>query len=146
MAGSSSTQLTSNVDVAPTALEALDIETPKKMSGHSLLERSIDRPFVFSENNQGKEYMVRSGVDKLLFYRNSSFCRYFNLEEDPHEMVNRYEDPVCQGRIAEMKEALSHWLMFEAPTPVHLDYEAKCIASPDGHEDREKYFRNAMTK
>ena len=52
--------------------------------------------------------MMRTLRRKLVM-RTDSTCEFYDLEKDPKELVNRYDDPAYQGEIAVMKERMLMW-------------------------------------
>ena len=143
--------LNTNIDVAPTVMKAVGMDTPRTMTGINLLEVTKGREYVISEWER-QYYMVRTSHDKLLYHKNPDFCRYFNLADDPLEMRDLYHDPTCQTKISELKDILRDWLAFEAPPFTHLDANAPTLSAPnvptagDGHEKvGMDYFSSKMT-
>ena len=69
--------------------------------------------------------MARSKTRKLLLCEEDAFTSFFDLETDPYETTNLIKDERYQDDIQKLKDALSHWILFESQTPVHLDESAK---------------------
>jgi hypothetical protein len=108
---------------------------------------------MFAEKGQGQEYMVRSHTHKLLWCKNPDQSQFFDLQEDPFELDNRIHDPTTKAQITEMKNALVQWMLFDAPSCVHLDENAPTINQPNvpskGDEHRETlytYFQERMNE
>lgn len=119
-AGSVDSSLINNIDIAPTILNQAQIPAPKSMYGKDVLqsEKSI---YVFAESGQGQSYMVRSKTHKLLLCREDKHSQFFDLQNDPYELNNLYGKSNELAVIAEMKNALARWALFEAPYPIHTD-------------------------
>jgi len=93
-------------DIVPTLLDLTDLEIPETMQGQSLLpilEGKTDpgrhREFVRCEYYkvlQGPESystMIRTRRHKLVNYHGMETGELFDLEKDPHEFENRWNDP-----------------------------------------------------
>ena len=104
------------MDIAPTLLELAGLPVPAQMQGRSLLPLLNDpqaedrhREFVRSEyyaaiNAQYNENfsgtyatMLRDERYKLIVYHGHGFGELFDLEADPGEFVNRWDDPALQS-------------------------------------------------
>ena len=75
----------------------------------------------------------------------------FDLEADPLEVTNLYDRAEHAAEENRLREALMRWSLFDARTPVHLNYAAPTISGenviPHGdprHEETEAYYRRAM--
>ena len=113
-------EMTLNVDFAPTLLEMAGVEIPKEMQGES---------FVPLINGQGSKqwrdaiyyhyyeypkwhqvqphYGIRTDRYKLIhFYYDIDVWELYDLQEDPNELSNIYEDPDQSDLIASLKEEL----------------------------------------
>ena len=100
-------------DVAPTLLEICGLEQPHRMQGRSLLsilngETTTHREYVRSEyyhvlmpreeNDFEGTYgtMLRTDRYKLVVYHGHGLGELFDLEDDPGEFINRWDDPDYQ--------------------------------------------------
>ncbi|MEM7029417.1 MAG: sulfatase-like hydrolase/transferase [Chloroflexota bacterium] len=100
-------------DITPTLLEICGLPQPERMQGKSLLkllngEAVTHRDFVRSEYyhtlRPGKENdfsgsygtMLRTERYKLVVYHGHNFGELFDLEDDPGEFINRWDDPDYQ--------------------------------------------------
>lgn len=128
-AGTVSDALVNNIDVSTTILGEIGCHPGEYMEGIDLIENPEGRDLIFTEGWKANNYMVRSRNRKLLLYSKEGLSQYINLEEDPLELNNLIDDPIYQDEIAEYKDILGKWLMFETPTPVYLDEGAKVISS-----------------
>jgi arylsulfatase A-like enzyme len=84
------------IDLAPTMLDHAALEVPKWMEGRSL--RDQPREYVLTEDDF--DIMVRIPLRtittarfKLHRYLEAPFGELYDLEEDPGEVVNRWDDP-----------------------------------------------------
>ncbi len=111
--------LVEEVDLAPTILEACGIESPPSFVGESLHRRLVERrqegretvlveagmqaptwPGPFGENQRapfmpnqfGPGAMVSDGRYKLSVYHDDT-CELYDLQSDPDELHNRFDDP-----------------------------------------------------
>lgn len=101
-AGAESQALQALIDLAPTFLSAADIEVPGLMQGVNQMpvwtgEAAQARDHVLVENrHQPSAVHLRTYVGeryKLTIYRNHEYGELFDLQEDPHEVHNRWDDP-----------------------------------------------------
>jgi uncharacterized sulfatase len=112
-AGRVSDSLQSTVDLAPTFLAATGLPIPGTMQGLSQLpvwrgEAAAVRDHVLVENrHQPTRVHLRTYVDrryKLTVYRDQPYGELFDLEADPAEIDNRWDDPAA----AALKSRLLH--------------------------------------
>ena len=150
-AGEVSDALVNNIDVGPTLLQAAGCDVPTSMQGTDLNDTAAPRDLAFAENVGGQEYMVRSATAKLLLSKEPDKSLFFDLVADPLEMENCINDPAYSDTVAELREHLLQWALFDAPTRVHLDDDAPVISGAnvpqrgDGHaEEMEAYFARRM--
>ena len=110
-AGAVNSSLQSLVDLAPTFLHAAGIDIPGQMQGANQLgvwtgaaEQARDHILV-ENRHQPSALHLRTLVDeryKLTLYRGHADGELFDLQEDPDERRNRWDDPAC----AEVKSNL----------------------------------------
>jgi len=136
-AGGFDDSLASNIDVAPTLLRRAGLEAPPEMNGRDLLAQEADRGVVFAEAERGEQYMVRTGRRKLLVRRDQGTCRLFDLEEDPLELHDVYDDPAYRRDREELRQRLFEWALFESRGGPYLDEDAPVIDRPNVPKDRE---------
>ena len=115
--GRRETGLCQNMDLGPTILELAGLPVPPEMEAVSLMGAletpgSPRREYVFSEHGpdnilQGVELMtmVRNEGWKLVSFHGEDYGQLYDLQQDPHELVNRWDDPVCSEQKAELLEA-----------------------------------------
>lgn len=110
-AGQSSTAIQSLVDLAPTMLSFCDIPIPRTMTGVDQRdvwtgERDAARTHAICEfRHEPTTIHQKTYVDsryKITVYYNQSYGELFDLEQDPGEVHNRWNDP----EYAELKQEL----------------------------------------
>jgi len=130
------TEPVSQIDLAPTLLDMLDLPAEGPLEGKSLWpalrgRESLADNHVFIEWNgpdglkrapdstlseeaarrahssPGRAVIAPDGW-KLVLYA-EDVCELRNLREDPHEMTNRIHDPGQAGRIARLTERIRAW-------------------------------------
>jgi len=119
-AGQRLDQMTLNVDFAPTILDMAGLEVPAEMQGESfapLLESKDSdswRDAVYYHyyeypkwHNVQPHYGIRTERYKLIhFYYDVDVWELYDLEEDPNELNNLYNDLEQESLIKELKEEL----------------------------------------
>jgi arylsulfatase len=100
--------LTEEIDLLPTVLELLGLETPAGVQGQSLLTAKPRRA-VHAEFSNIK--MLRTQDWKLVHYLHAPYGELYNLREDPHELFNLYDDAGAAKARHEMEAALADWLI-----------------------------------
>ena len=81
--------------------------------------RVVPREVVIQEDKLG--VMVTDGRYKLMLVRNDSMSQFFDLQDDPHELVNRIMDANYATIIFELKEAILEWQLNETERSVYVD-------------------------
>jgi arylsulfatase A-like enzyme len=148
-AGTRRSELVSNVDVAPTLLKQCGLGSGG-LPGKDLAER-IDRPYVFAEQGNGSQYMLRSTTRKLIYGHNVKQRLFFDLESDPFELENVYEAPEYREEVQSYIRKLSDFVLFETLPPSHLDDRAPVVLpeaaqrqAAEWHSTAEQWFRERM--
>lgn len=143
--------LVNTIDLGPTLLTLAGCKVPDTMKGLNLMEDPDRRELIFAESGTG--YMVRSKNRKLLLCKRVEQSQFFNLEEDPYELNNLFENPAYREEVVAFKEAVSRWVLFESPSPVHLDEKAPVILGKNmlvregpSRFEIEAYFWKKMTE
>jgi arylsulfatase A-like enzyme len=99
--------LVEEIDVLPTLLELLGVSAPPGVQGQSLV-KGKGRAAVFAEFPTIK--MARTPEWKLVHYTRAKYGELYHLADDPHELVNLWDDPKHATRRAEMEGMLFDWL------------------------------------
>ncbi|BDZ41933.1 phosphonate monoester hydrolase [Paraoerskovia sediminicola] len=112
-AGTTTSSLLSLIDLAPTFLAAAGIDVPESMQGVNQLpvwagDQGRARDHVLVENrHQPTKVHIRTYVDeryKITLYRGRDAGEMFDLQEDPGEIRNLYDDPEYADLRAELLE------------------------------------------
>lgn len=111
------TQVTSLLDIFPTLCDLVEIPTPTDLEGDSLLplmhgksdgwrDEAISELWGWYHECQGKGcWMIRRGQYKFNTYNNSAYPdQLFDMEADPHEVINLAELPDYAEVMAAFKE------------------------------------------
>lgn len=113
-------ELVQNIDYAPTFLDIAGVEIPAEIQGRSMLsilrgdEHTDWRKSLYyhyqeypAEHMVKRHFGIRNSRYKLIrFYNDEHFWEFYDLENDPHEMVNQYNNPEYAKVISEMKKEL----------------------------------------
>ena len=119
--GTVSNQLVSNVDFAPTFLEAAGLGIPKEIQGISMMPLLKDpkagiRKSVYyhfyefpGEHSVLKHFGIRTNRYKLIrFYDHKNFWELYDLQKDPAEMKNLYGQKKYAAITLDLKKQLKH--------------------------------------
>lgn len=117
--GTVSNQMISNVDFAPTFLEAAGVAIPKEIQGKSIIPllkdpRAVTRTSVYyhfyeypGEHSVLKHFGIRTSRYKLIrFYDHKNFWELYDLQSDPTEMNNLYGQKKYTAITADLKKQL----------------------------------------
>jgi len=120
-AGQISDDIVLNLDFAPTFLDYADISTSNDMQGKSLrlitkgkqpLDWRKSMYYHYYEYPQGwhfvkKHYGIRTARYKLIhFYDDIDAWEFYDLQKDPHEINNIYDDPAYTEIIKDTRQEL----------------------------------------
>lgn len=117
-AGGKITEITQNIDFAPTFLEACGVTPPEDMHGRSALgllrgEKISDwRDSIYyhyyevGAHNVARHEGVRTDRYKLIHFYDADEWEFYDLEQDPNEMRSRYSDPQYAERVEELRAEL----------------------------------------
>lgn len=111
-------KLVQNLDIAPTLLDVAGIAIPETMQGESLRkiwnkEDSEWRDAIYYhyyEKGFGAtpHYGIRTSRYKLIhFYDTLDSWELYDLETDPNEMKNLYNEPACEPLVNELESKLA---------------------------------------
>ncbi len=113
--------LTSLFDLGPTVLELAGLAPPEWMEARTLLpalrgEDFAGREYAFSEHARDMVLqqtelmtMVRDERYKLIEFVDHDDGQLFDLDDDPHEMVNLWDDPAHAGERARLSRVIARW-------------------------------------
>ena len=103
------------VDIAPTLLEAAGLDIPEAMQGKTLMpilrgesDPATHREHVFSEYYNAWSHkhsygtMLRSDTHKMIVYHGTDQGELYDLENDPDEFENLWNNPAQAGLKTEM--------------------------------------------
>jgi arylsulfatase A-like enzyme len=108
-----------NVDFAPTLLAAAGLPVPADVQGRSFLpllrgETPRDwrtamyyRYYHYPQDHRVQpHYGICTARYKLIFFNKIGQWELFDLEQDPHELKNLYNDPAHAATVKQLKEEL----------------------------------------
>lgn len=125
--------IVSNVDLAPTLLDAADCNVPTEMQGQSFRTLLAGEPlndwrevfyYQYIEGRERDHHVARhdgvtDGRFKLIHYYESDEWELYDLATDPHEVHNRYDDESISQEVMRMKGHLDR-LRRELEVPKHM--------------------------
>lgn len=118
-AGTRVNALVQNIDYAPSMLAAAGISPPADMHGKSVLpllsgqsapdwrESLYYHYYEEGEHNVPAHEGVRTDRFKLIHFYHHDTWEFYDLQERPLEMINRYEDPDYQEEVFRLKQELT---------------------------------------
>jgi arylsulfatase len=118
-AGARDDRLCSLVHLPATICAAAGATPPATADQTDLLSSAGTARWVFAQDQNGS-LMVRSRRYKLLLSGDRRHCRFFDLQADPLEHVDQFENPAMQAVLGEHREAAMNWYCFAA-LPPHVD-------------------------
>ena len=115
--GEVTTNLVELRDVMPTLLDFAGADIPDSVDGKSVRIQPKDkvkesktswRTYIHGEHSgghMGNQYIVTES-DKYIWYTQSGKEQFFDLKDDPHEVVNHIDTPEYQERIGQLRNIL----------------------------------------
>ena len=147
--GSVNEDLVQNLDYAETFLEIAKTDIPNDMQGKSLVPllegkkpkdwRTSNYYHYFefpSVHMIAKHYGIRTSRYKLMRFYEFDEWEFYDLQKDPDEKVNQYQNPEYQSEISRLKEELDR---------LRLQYGDTTDVTPKPQEWQDKY-RNAQPR
>lgn len=131
-AAGESADLLMTIDIAPTFLELAGLEVPEDMQGESFVEvlkgEKGQRDLLYYHydedgiHNVTPHFGVSDGRYKLIrFYNKVNAWELFDMQQDPHELKNVFDDPAYREVQEHMLEKLHQEVKKQE------DLEAKAI-------------------
>ncbi len=120
--GARDNHLILNIDLAPTLLEVAGAKIPEQMQGRSFaallkgdsLQKWRDSfyyRFYGQEPYRRIQYPAQIGVrtekSKLIYFPETGEFEFYDLERDPDERTNAYDDPEFGSTIAELRQEIT---------------------------------------
>ena len=112
-AGQTVSEMVQNIDYAPTLLDFAGVAVPSDMQGLSLKDlltgavQDLDREALYyhyyegieKTHNVARQYGVRTPTHKLIRFKDVGMDHWemYDLQNDPGEMKNIYDDPAFEG-------------------------------------------------
>ncbi|MBN2307337.1 MAG: sulfatase-like hydrolase/transferase [Candidatus Hydrogenedentes bacterium] len=134
--------LVCNLDLAPTILTQAGCAPAPSMAGLDLAHDKQGRDVVFAEHRRGQHAMVRSKTHKLILDHTGRRSLFYDIEKDPQELDNRYDDAAYAGQRDSFIEKAGAWRRFSDLPDTYLDEWAPVIDQPnvpardDDHRER----------
>ncbi len=127
--------LTQNLDLAPTFLDIASVEVPADMQGLSLKPLMTGKApsdwrkslyYNYYEFLGPHSVRRHEGVTtkqyKLIYFYDLEEWEFYDLDSDPAEMKNEYDNPEYAGKINELKEELARLKKYyKVPPPPPLE-------------------------
>lgn len=118
-------QLRETIDILPTILDICNISKNIDYPGESIMpflfgknEKIDDKKFTFSETGalhgpypspkEPNVFCIKNKKEKLIYYKTPQKWEYYDLEYDPHELINKFTEN--EIKIKELKEKLLSWI------------------------------------
>ena len=121
--GSTCDSLVQNIDMAPTFMEMAGLDAPASMHGVSLVpllrgempedwrdaiyyHYQMVEPATRTAHRVARHYGIRTAKHKLIYFYDLKTWELYDLEDDPGEMHNQYDDPRYASVRADLTEQL----------------------------------------
>lgn len=107
----------SHYDLFPTILEfaGIDYTLSSRQPGHSfnkaLVGEVMDNHDVVIYDEYGATRMIRTKKYKYIHHFTQPVCEFYDVEADPNEQVNLYENEDYHELILEMKKRMYNWFL-----------------------------------
>ena len=129
-AGTVSSNMVNNIDLAPTILSSVGIKPAPSMKGFDLNNPNSGHETIFSGRTT---VMARTRTLKLIqTKRKNAPNLFFDLQKDPLEMNNQYDNPKYQGEIKKLTASIDAWQPEEdRKKKIFVDHNAPQINQPN---------------
>ena len=151
--GQVNNELVSTIDLAPTILKTAHLQPANTMSGLNLADNSTPRKILIAENSRDT-IMARSHTKKLIVKMKQNkpvIGLLFDLEKDPLELNNLYDNPAYAEHQTQLFSAIESWLKDTTPVEQYLNQNAPQISQPNvppldlsHRQEMIEYFRKKM--
>ena len=118
-AATATDRLVNNIDIAPTICNITGCTPAQTMHGNDLAADTAGHDIIFSESGGGSQVMARTKKHKLILATPRNENLFFDLEKDPHELNNLYDNPKYAKIIAPLEQKLTAW-RHKGPKPKNL--------------------------
>jgi arylsulfatase len=145
--------LVSNIDLAPTILNSVNLKPSSRMSGENLGNATLSRKILIAENGRNT-IMARSDTMKLIvnMKNNSSIGGLlYDLGKDPLELINLYDNPEYDSHRSQLLSAIESWLNSTTPQELYQNQDAPQISQSNvppldlsHRSDMIEYFKEKM--
>lgn len=142
--GTVSKALVNNIDLAPTILRQAGCTPPDAMGGADLAQADAGHEYAFSEKGKAGSVMARNQTHKLLLSPEQGTAFLYDLEKDPTETVNRYEDAAYADVVRELTSAVRQWRPEGKRVRPYVDEEAPVIDQPNVQTRKGSHRREMM--
>ncbi len=105
-------------DIMPTLLDAVGVDIPETVEGKSVLSlfdcsQSTWRSYIHGEHELGERsfHFITDGKEKYIWYSQTGVEQFFDLQNDPHEKINRIDDDAYSEKVSARRHQLIHELI-----------------------------------
>jgi arylsulfatase len=153
--GKVSDDLVNNIDLAPTILKTVGLKPTSQMSGLDLSGDFTPRKVLIAEN-KATTIMARTHTRKLILNIDKKGKPLngllFDLEKDPLEMKNLYNDPTYVDDRSQLISTIQTWQTNTSRKQIYCNQEAPRINQPNvppdlsHRKDIIEYFKKKMQR
>lgn len=135
-------RLFTQMDIGPTILDFAGIDIPSYLDGNSNRKRIMDGDesevpkMVFCQDNYLT--MVRTETRRMVHYAGQAYGEYYDMENDPWELFNLWEDADSQKEIEALRMSYLSWREIST----YLGSIERCKRGPGERRRWPAYFPN----